>query len=114
MLKRMNYDLANDLGNLVSRTVSMIEKYCGGYVPEANTSDSTDEDLKAVAIGAASKVEEQMDKFSFNMALEEIWILVRRANKYIDEKMPWVLAKEPERKAELDTVMHKTESLLTK
>lgn len=106
MLKRMNYDLANDLGNLVSRTVSMIEKYCGGYVPEANTSDSTDEDLKAVAIGAASKVEEQMDKFSFNMALEEIWILVRRANKYIDEKMPWVLAKEPERKAELDTVMH--------
>ena len=98
MLKRMNYDLANDLGNLVSRTVSMIEKYCGGYVPEANTSDSTDEDLKAVAIGAASKVEEQMDKFS--------WILVRRANKYIDEKMPWVLAKEPERKAELDTVMH--------
>ena len=106
MLKRMNYDLANDLGNLVSRTVSMVEKYCGGYVPEANTSDSTDEDLKAVAIGAASKVEEQMDKFSFNMALEEIWILVRRANKYIDEKMPWVLAKEPERKAELDTVMH--------
>ena len=106
MLKRMNYDLANDLGNLVSRTVSMIEKYCGGYVPEANTSDSTDEDLKAVAIGAASKVEEQMDKFSFNMALEEIWILVRRANKYIDEKMPWALAKEPERKAELDTVMH--------
>ena len=109
MLKRMNYDLANDLGNLVSRTVSMIEKYCGGYVPEANTSDSTDEDLKAVAIGAASKVEEQMDKFSFNMALEEIWILVRRANKYIDEKMPWVLAKEPERKAELDTVMHNLE-----
>lgn len=106
MLKRMNYDLVNDLGNLVSRTVSMIEKYCGGYVPAANTSDSTDEDLKAVAIGAASKVEEQMDKFSFNMALEEIWILVRRANKYIDEKMPWALAKEPERKAELDTVMH--------
>ena len=106
MLKRMNYDLANDLGNLVSRTVSMIEKYCGGYVPAANTSDSTDEDLKAVAIGAASKVEEQMDKFSFNMALEEIWILVRRANKYIDEKMPWALAKEPKRKAELDTVMH--------
>ena len=62
--------------------------------------------LKAVAIGAASKVEEQMDKFSFNMALEEIWILVRRANNYIDEKMPWALAKEPERKAELDTVMH--------
>ena len=106
MLKRMNYDLANDLGNLVSRTVSMIEKYCGGTVPKATTSDDIDEDLKRIAEGAASKVEEQMDKFAFNMALEEIWILVRRANKYIDEKSPWVLAKDESKKAELDTVMH--------
>lgn len=106
MLKRMNYDLANDLGNLISRTVSMIEKYCGGTVPAATTSDAIDEDLKAIAIGAASKVEEQMDKFAFNMALEEIWIVVRRANKYIDEKTPWILAKDSDRKAELDTVMH--------
>ena len=105
MLKRMNYDLANDLGNLVSRTVSMIEKYNGGVVPEAKTNDAIDDDLKAVATGAASKVEAQMDKFAFNMALEEIWILVRRANKYIDEKAPWVLAKDPEKKAELDTVL---------
>lgn len=106
MLKRMNYDLANDLGNLVSRTVSMIEKYCGGIVPAATTNDEIDDDLKAIAIGAASKVEEQMDRFAFNMALEEIWILVRRANKYIDEKTPWVLAKDEDKKAELDTVMH--------
>ena len=106
MLKRMNYDLANDLGNLVSRTVSMIEKYCRGTVPKATTSDDIDEDLKRIAVGAASKVEEQMDKFAFNMALEEIWILVRRANKYIDEKSPWVLAKDESKKAELDTVMH--------
>lgn len=106
MLKRMNYDLANDLGNLVSRTVSMIEKYCGGAVPQATTSDETDEDLKKIAVGAAAKVEEQMDKFAFNMALEEIWVLVRRANKYIDEKSPWVLAKDESKKAELDTVMH--------
>ena len=106
MLKRMNYDLANDLGNLVSRTVSMIEKYCGGVVPAASTSDAIDEELKAVALGAAPKVETQMDKFAFNMALEEIWILVRRANKYIDEKAPWVLAKDESKKAELDTVMH--------
>lgn len=106
MLKRMNYDLANDLGNLVSRTVSMIEKYCGGIVPAATTNDEIDDDLKAIAIGAASKVEKQMDRFAFNMALEEIWILVRRANKYIDEKTPWVLAKDEDKKAELDTVMH--------
>jgi len=105
MLKRMNYDLANDLGNLVSRTVSMIEKYNGGVVPEAKTNDEIDDDLKAIATGAAAKVEAQMDKFAFNMALEEIWILVRRANKYIDEKAPWVLAKDPEKKAELDTVL---------
>lgn len=106
MLKRMNYDLANDLGNLVSRTVSMIEKYCGGAVPKAETSDETDEDLKRIAVGAAAKVEAQMDKFAFNMALEEIWVLVRRANKYIDEKSPWILAKDESKKAELDTVMH--------
>ena len=106
MLKRMNYDLANDLGNLVSRTVSMIEKYCGGFVPESKTEDDIDRDLKSIATGAAAKVEAQMDKFAFNMALEEIWIVVRRANKYIDEKTPWILAKDPEKKAELDTVMH--------
>ena len=112
MLKRMNYDLANDLGNLVSRTVSMIEKYNGGTVPDAVSSamDEIDADLRAVAVGAASKVEEQMDKFAFNMALEEIWIVVRRANKYIDEKAPWVLAKtadtDPAAKAALDTVLH--------
>ena len=106
MLKRMNYDLANDLGNLVSRTASMIEKYNGGVVPAATTEDEIDQDLKAVATGAAAKVEAQMDKFAFHMALEEIWVLVRRANKYIDEKTPWILAKDEARKAELDTCMH--------
>ena len=116
MLKRLNYDLANDLGNLVSRTVSMIEKYNGGFVPDLTEAgkcvpgeDGVDYDaqLKEIAIWARrQRSSKQMDEFKFNMALEEIWILVRRANKYIDETMPWVLAKDESRKARLDNVLH--------
>ncbi len=106
MLRRMNFDLANDLGNLLSRTVAMIEKYNGGIVPDASEFDDIDNDLKSIAEGAANKVEDHMDGFSYNLALEEIWIVIRRANKYIDEKMPWILAKNEEDKDKLDTVLH--------
>jgi methionyl-tRNA synthetase len=105
MLKRINFDLANDLGNLLSRTVSMIEKYCGGIVPAAKTKDEIDEELISMAVGCASKVEEHMDRFDFSGALEEIWAVIGRANKYIDEKTPWILAKDESKKDELDTVM---------
>ena len=94
MLKRMNYDLANDLGNLVSRTATMIEKYSGGTIPSGGQAGDFDESLKETALGAAAKAEEAMEKFKFNIALEEIWIVVRRANKYIDETTPWILAKD--------------------
>ncbi len=106
MLKRMNYDLSNDLGNLVSRTVSMIEKYNDGIVPKSYGEDEFDKSLKEIAITAGKNVEKEMDNFTFNVALEEIWILVRRANKYIDEKMPWILAKDESKKKELDTCLH--------
>ena len=106
MLSRINSDLANDLGNLVSRTTSMIEKYNGGIVPPVGTDEGTDAELKELALGTAGKVDAHMDKFSFSLALEEIWTLIRRTNKYIDETSPWILAKDEANKERLNTVLH--------
>lgn len=94
LIQRINSDLANDLGNLVSRTVGMIEKYFGGKLTPQHKPTEFDNDLKAVAESTVAKVEEYMDKMLFSDALSEIWTLVRRTNKYIDETQPWVLIKD--------------------
>ena len=106
MLNRLNYDLANDLGNLVSRTAAMIEKYCGAVVPEAGPEEGPDHELIEMGTTAADRVAAHMDQFAFHLALEEIWKFIRRTNKYIDETEPWVLAREEDKKKRLDTVMH--------
>ena len=101
LIQRINSDLANDLGNLVSRTVGMIEKYFGGKIIENHEDTEFDEDLKAVALATLNKVETYMDKMLFSDALNEIWTLVRRTNKYIDETQPWVLIKDEANKPKL-------------
>ena len=106
LLNRINSDLANDLGNLVSRTVSMIEKYNGGLIPVPGEEGEFDASLKATALEAAEKIEPLMDRLNFSGALEEIWHIVRRTNKYIDETTPWILAKDPGGKARLDAVLY--------
>ncbi len=106
LINRINSDLANDLGNLVSRTVSMVEKYFGGTVANKGVSDSFDEELIALAKETPKKVEELMDAFQFSNALAEIWKLISRTNKYIDETTPWALAKDEAKKDRLETVMY--------
>ena len=106
MVERLNSELANTLGNLVNRTISMSNKYFGGIVTNTNVTEPVDEDLKKVVMDCRYKVAECMDKLKVADAITEIFALFKRCNKYIDETMPWALAKEEDKKDRLNTVLY--------
>ncbi len=106
MVERMNSDLANTLGNLVNRTISMSNKYFGGVVTNADVCEPVDEELKAVVTAARDKVTAKMADLRVADAITEVFALFRRCNKYIDETMPWALAKEEEKQNRLATVLY--------
>lgn len=106
LIQRINTDLANDFGNLVSRTVAMIEKYCAGQVPAPEVEGPFDQELRTLATSVPQEAAGYYDKMDFANALNSIWHLINRANKYIDETMPWILAKDPSQKGRLDTVLY--------
>lgn len=106
MINRINSDLANGFGNLVSRTVAMVDKYFGGQLITEREVDSLDDEFISMATSIRSVVDEYIDNTQINLALAEIFKLVDRSNKYIDETEPWVLGKDPEKKARLATVLY--------
>ena len=106
MINRINSDLANGLGNLVSRTVAMIDKYFGGTLPTDREEGDFDADLIATAVALRAAVDDHVENTRLNLALEEIFKLISRANKYIDETTPWILGKDESRKARLATVLY--------
>ena len=106
VVERINSELANTLGNLVNRTISMSNKYFGGVVTNTGVTEEVDEDLKNVVLNCRIKVAECMDKLKVADAISEIFTLFKRCNKYIDETMPWALAKEEEKKPRLATVLY--------
>ena len=113
VIETINSDLANVYGNLVSRTIAMSNKYFGGLVQNTNTNEEVDNELKAVVTSAQEKVAKKMDDFRVADALFEIFAIFRRANKYIDETMPWALAKDESKKDRLATVLYNlTESII--
>ena len=106
IIERINSELANILGNLVNRTIAMNNKYFDGIVQAPTAPEALDEELKAVALAMPGKVEAKMNDLKVADAIDEIFVLLRRANKYIDETMPWALAKDEEKKARLGTVLY--------
>ena len=106
MVERMNSDLANILGNLVNRTISMSNKYFGGIVSDGKAAEAVDEDLKAVVLEEVKKVQEKMEKLRVADAMTAIFNIYRRSNKYIDETAPWTLAKDEDSKSRLETVLY--------
>ncbi len=106
MVERLNSELANTLGNLVNRTISMSNKYFGGVVNNTGVCEEVDADLKNTILEAVKKVDEKMDKLRVADAITEIFNIFKRCNKYIDETMPWALAKDEEKKARLETVLY--------
>lgn len=106
LINRINSDIANDLGNLLSRTTAMAVKYFGGRIPDIRESDDVDEELKALAISVKEKVENYLNDMQFSYALAEIWKLVSRTNKYIDETSPWILGKQEDKQARLASVIY--------
>ncbi len=113
MVERLNSDLANTLGNLVNRTISMSNKYFGGVVADKGAAEAVDEDLKAVVTGTYDKVAAKMEDWRVADAITDIFTLFKRCNKYIDETEPWVLAKDPAKADRLATVLYNlTESIV--
>ena len=106
MVERLNSDLANTLGNLVNRTISMSNKYFGGVVADKGAAEPVDEELKALALETPKKAAEKMDGLRVADAITEIFALFKRCNKYIDETMPWALAKDEAKKDRLSTVLY--------
>ena len=112
LINRINSDLANDLGNLVSRSIAMIDKYFDGVIPPERLAGNFDEEMITLTKELPVKVEEQIEKLLFNNALTEIWKVIGRANKYIDETMPWVLAKDESNRPRLAMVMYNLAEVL--